>query len=411
MAKEEELQVKKSVTPPEIPLGWANLNKDKASVDTIRIPADVVEISNNPNENDLTIVGTAGQKITNMGRDLYKHCSPNLTHLVLRSHLIKKMEGLRGFSKLEVLELYDNSIEYLGDLDVKSDNEEDKSNDGEIGKTLRVLDMSYNVIRDMEPVKSCFKLTELYLANNKVKVMKGLKHLTGLRKLDLGANRIRFMDGNELSGLSSLEELWLGKNKIEKIEGLEKLTKLRKLDVQSNRLTSIENLNTQKDTLEELYLSHNGIDNAGASLKSGLALSFSVLTILDLSRNRLVDCQPFSHLYTLEDLWISGNDITSFKDVSSISVLGERDGSRLECIYLEYNPVDKEFEYRKKVKELIPSLKQIDADMIISEASHRITQEGRTSVVKSLQERMGLMQEAALTRASLEADGRVSCLK
>ena len=74
MAKEEELQVKKSVTPPEIPLDWANLNKDKASVDTIRIPADVVEISNNPNENDLTIVGTAGQKITNMGRDLHKHC-------------------------------------------------------------------------------------------------------------------------------------------------------------------------------------------------------------------------------------------------------------------------------------------------------------------------------------------------
>jgi len=71
------------------------------------------------------------------------------------------MEGLRGFSKLEVLELYDNSIEYLEDLDVKSDNEEDKNNDGKIGNTLRVLDMSYNVIRDMEPVKSCFKLTEL----------------------------------------------------------------------------------------------------------------------------------------------------------------------------------------------------------------------------------------------------------
>mgnify|MGYP000747420639 CR=1 FL=1 len=53
--------------------------------------------------------------------------------------------------------------------------------------------------------------------------MAGLKGLVNLRKIDLGANRIRVMDGNELSGLVNLEELWLGKNKIEKIQGLEKV--------------------------------------------------------------------------------------------------------------------------------------------------------------------------------------------
>lgn len=61
------------------------------------------------------------------------------------------------------------------------------------------------------------------LANNKIKSMEGLKELTKLRKLDLGANRIRIMDTNELSALSNLEELWIGKNKIETIEGLEKV--------------------------------------------------------------------------------------------------------------------------------------------------------------------------------------------
>lgn len=61
------------------------------------------------------------------------------------------------------------------------------------------------------------------LANNKLKSLAGLKGLTKLRRIDLGANRIRFMDGDELSGLVNLEELWLGKNKIEKIEGLEKV--------------------------------------------------------------------------------------------------------------------------------------------------------------------------------------------
>lgn len=53
--------------------------------------------------------------------------------------------------------------------------------------------------------------------------MAGLKGLTKLRKIDLGANRIRVMDEDELSGLVNLEELWLGKNKIEEIRGLDKV--------------------------------------------------------------------------------------------------------------------------------------------------------------------------------------------
>jgi hypothetical protein len=44
-----------------------------------------------------------------------------------------------------------------------------------------------------------------------------------LKKIDLGANRIRVMEGSELCGLVNLEELWLGKNKIEEIGGLEKV--------------------------------------------------------------------------------------------------------------------------------------------------------------------------------------------
>ena len=42
-----------------------------------------------------------------------------------------------------------------------------------------------------------------------------------MRKLDLGANRIRVMEG--FADLVNLEELWLGKNKIDEIQGLETL--------------------------------------------------------------------------------------------------------------------------------------------------------------------------------------------
>lgn len=61
------------------------------------------------------------------------------------------------------------------------------------------------------------------LANNKLKTIQGLSGLTKLKKIDLGANRIRVMDANEFSGLVNLEELWIGKNKIEQIQGLEKV--------------------------------------------------------------------------------------------------------------------------------------------------------------------------------------------
>ena len=63
------------------------------------------------------------------------------------------MEGLEGMKHLELLELYDNMVDELRNL-----------NDGENGapgRTLTVLDMSYNVIRDMKPVEFCPNLTEL----------------------------------------------------------------------------------------------------------------------------------------------------------------------------------------------------------------------------------------------------------
>ena len=202
------------------------------------------------------------------------------------------------------------------------------------------------------------------LANNKIKVMSGLKYLVALRKIDLGANRIRKIEPDELSCLINLEELWLGKNKIEKIEGLSNLKKLRSLDIQSNRLTSIENLTGLEDTLEELYLAHNGIDDDGAMIESGLALNFKELNTLDLSKNRLTSCKPFSHLTTLSALWVSSNNIAKFEDIEPISGLGTRDGACLTEVYMEHNPVYEDFEYRKRLKDIIPSLVQIDANVI-----------------------------------------------
>lgn len=240
------------------------------------------------------------------------------------------------------------------------------------------------------------------MANNKIKKIEGLSTLINLRKIDLGANRIRKMESSQLSSLINLEELWLGKNKIEKIEGLSNLKKLRRLDVQSNRLTSINGLIGQIDSLEELYLAHNGIGDEGAMEEDGLQLQFQNLTTLDLSKNRLKSCRPFAHIDTLNELWLSQNDISTFEDVEPLSRLGTRDGAELTEIYLEHNPIYNDFEYRKKLKEMIPSLIQIDANVIGGTGYGSVNVSSNNLPPEMVMDQMRLLQNKVIEMAKEE---------
>jgi protein phosphatase 1 regulatory subunit 7 len=208
-----------SVDYSTLPLDWTQLGKqqqqqqDQHDDMPVRYAHDVVEWS--PTDEEIYSVGTAGQKITLLGDDLrdVARTNPRLETLILRSHLIKEMTGLETLTQLRLLELYDNMVQSLDEDSLKG-----------CGPSLKTLDMSYNAIRDMTPLRYCStNLVELYLANNKLKEIRGLSTLTNLKKLDLGANRIRVMDPHELSGLIHLEELWIGKNKIERMDGLEKV--------------------------------------------------------------------------------------------------------------------------------------------------------------------------------------------
>ena len=149
-----------------LPLDWTRVDRQDAAAAAddkkrheipIRYPWDVADI--NKQDTELVIVGTAGQKVTLMGTNLGDYCNPNLVQLILRSNLIRKMEGLSTFSQLQLLELYDNMIDELQCLN--------EGKGGAPGMSLQVLDMSYNAIRTMEPVQYCPNLIELcaYLCN------------------------------------------------------------------------------------------------------------------------------------------------------------------------------------------------------------------------------------------------------
>lgn len=73
------------------------------------------------------------------------------------------------------------------------------------------------------------------------------------RILSLQANRLTKIEG--LDALVNLEELYLSENGIEHIEGLRGLKKLRLLDLAVNRFATIavEEMDHLKDTLEEFW--------------------------------------------------------------------------------------------------------------------------------------------------------------
>lgn len=116
-------------------------------------------------------------------------------------------------------------------------------------------------------------------------------------------------------------------------------------------------------------MAHNGIDDEGASCETGLALAFPNLNVVDLSRNRLTSTKPFAHLPALEELWISGNEISTFEAIEPLRDAAASGTQSLDTVYLEYNPLASEFEYRKRLKEYIPNLSQIDATMVGSNAT------------------------------------------
>lgn len=183
---EPEPEQRRAVLAP-LPLDWTRLNECNDTIpppanSIIRYPWDVADID--ITDTYLTLVGTAGQKITRMGHNLHEHVNPNLTHLVLRSHLIRTMEGIRNMEHLELLELYDNMIDELRELDVRRADADgvaagvgevagEGEEDGDVAKSseetiellprneLKVLDISYNAIRDMGPISLCPNLQEL----------------------------------------------------------------------------------------------------------------------------------------------------------------------------------------------------------------------------------------------------------
>lgn len=117
--------------------------------------------------------------------------------------------------------------------------------------------MGDNKIRKIENLENLHNLKELHLAKNKLQTIENIGHLKGLYMLTLQANFIEEITG--LDELPNLEQLYFQQNKIKKISGISKLIKLEILDLAVNELTDISGLESQAETLDELWINNNQV--------------------------------------------------------------------------------------------------------------------------------------------------------
>jgi protein phosphatase 1 regulatory subunit 7 len=320
-------------------------------------PGDVVQLT--PDITEIEYIGTRGIKVTLI--DGLSPYSNSLTSLVLRSNLLSSCNGVGTLTNLTTLELYDNQIDSLDDVVTIS--------------KLEVLDVSCNRITSLLPISRLKHLRSLFCASNRITKIEGLELLgNSLEQLDLGDNRISLLEG--VNHLGRLTSLWLGKNRIEHIDGLCEgpiCISLRRLDLQSNRIVKLDNGLKLLINLEELVLGHNGIDSlvfvepgesSQSSSPTSCLASQTNLSILDLTSNRIktLGC-GLDSLAELTDLWLGYNQIASISDADLPRIA--RTCPQLDTLYLEHNPMARDWAYRLDVMKALPTLKQLDADAII----------------------------------------------
>ena len=284
----------------------------------------------------------------------------------MRKNLIHELTAFPQHlaERLEELDLFDNKIKKVRDFFDSAMVPDPQT--GVLSKqpaphaftSLTKLDLSYNQIRKIRGLESLGStLKELYLVENKIKVIEGLDTLVNLELLELGGNRIREI-GSGLANLASLQKLWLGKNKITKIgDALHNLHALKLVSIQANRLLSIEADEFKEGAnpaLQEVYLSENGVSKIEN-------LPLHSVHLLDLSFNPIESINESvinaTNMPELEEFWLTDGKINDWAEVQKFSVFEKT----LRTIYIERNPIEQDKRYRDKVYMYLPFVTQIDS--------------------------------------------------
>ncbi|CAG9822776.1 unnamed protein product [Phaedon cochleariae] len=302
---------------------------------------------------NLTTLDLNGSNLKEIGY-IFKH-TPQLLELYLPRISIKEIpdELFKNLTQLQRLHLWQNQLTVL-------------TNDSFIGlKNLRSLELSSNKIASIEPYafsklpmlinislrrnnlghvssdlfRNNSHLKKIHINNNSNLTLadKCFANLKDLTELYMGHSKLHIIPENIFDGTTNIAILDLQNNLLEELPvGIFKESKkLKKLNLSSNRISSLpEGIFSSTDLLEELNLEDNLLSTINENTLNAKNLKKLVLNnnrlstvtysafdnvnrliSLDLSNNTIelnTNYNPFSHCTYLEELNLSGNQITTF---------------------------------------------------------------------------------------------------
>lgn len=131
---------------------------------------------------------------------------------------------------------------------------------------LLYLDLSTNLLTKIENLDQLKLLQVLRLSRNRITKIEGLSQNTNLTGLDLSMNQIKRVEN--INHLKQLKLLYLYGNQIQHLEGLNGLGQLRELRIEQNSIIDINHLATIENYLEELEAHTNQISDLDNVIKT-----------------------------------------------------------------------------------------------------------------------------------------------
>ena len=194
-----------------------------------------------------------------------------------------------------------------------------------------------------------------------------------LRSISINGNRLTSL--RALAGCNKITHLVASHNRLtELVQSTQTFPDLVALDVSSNRLTSLPQFGVWSPLVGCVTASHNRIRSWPASLHApllrelhlnGNALDefgpvgfLPLLRFLDLSDNRITCIEWVGGCPLLDTLLLARNQIAAFSALRPLATLRE-----LRALHLEGNPVTSSILYPSSLRDICPTLEQVDGEL------------------------------------------------
>ncbi|XP_057715236.1 leucine-rich repeat-containing protein 9 isoform X3 [Corythoichthys intestinalis] len=239
-------------------------------------------------------------------------------------------------------------------------------------EVIRELCMANGICYDDLAVKGA-NVTSLEIILSGFPRMVGLSSFPNLRLLKILGQSIKRIEG--LENCPSLQELWVVECKLTKISGVQNCPQLKKLYLYDNRIGEIKNLKLNVN-LEVLWLSNNYISSI-----QGLN-THQKLQELNLSNNNIQKIgDGLIHNVNLRTLNLSGNKISSFKELTHLTCLSQLRDLALCDFTTTPNPVCRLCNYATHMLYHFPALSFLDTYDV---TSSQVTEVAESTVMKKM---------------------------